>query len=180
MRHRVKTKQFNRDTNHRKMLVRNLVRSLVEHGEIVTTEAKAKETKRWADKLIGKAQKNTVATKRQLHTFFGTREVVNTLVDKIAPAMGKRVSGFSRIVKLGKRRGDNTELVKLSLVEQVEKIGTLKSGLDHAKRPAKSKKAVVKKAVSAKKVPTKKAPAKKVSAKKPSAKKSIKTAKKSK
>jgi len=157
------------------MLVRNLVRSLVEHGEIVTTEAKAKETKRWADKLIGKAQKNTVATKRQLHAFFGTREVVNTLVDKIAPSMKKRVSGFSRIVKLGKRRGDNTELVKLSLVEKSEKLGTLKSGIDYSSRQTKKKKSA-----SAQKITKPKKLARKAVAKKSVTKKTTKIAKKNK
>jgi len=173
MRHRVKTKQFNRDTNHRKMLIRNLVRSLVEHGEIVTTEAKAKETKRWADKLISQAQRDSLNTKRQLHTFFGTRDVVNTLVGKIVPAMGKRTSGFSRITHLGKRRGDNTAMVKLSLVEKPEKLGTLKSGIDYSKkRPAKMKKQVkkpVKKNVKSRK--TAKQTAKVVKSKKKVAKK---------
>lgn len=124
MRHRQKTKQLGRDTKSRKALLRNLVRSLVEHGEVETTEAKAKETKRWADKLIGKAQTDTLATRRQLHTFFGKRDVVNTLVDRVAPALKDRKSGFSTIEKLGNRRGDNSKLVKLSLVEKsVHKLG---------------------------------------------------------
>ncbi|HEX9817826.1 MAG TPA: 50S ribosomal protein L17 [Patescibacteria group bacterium] len=141
MRHRVKAKHFNRDVNHRKMLLRNLVRSLVEQGEITTTQAKAKETKRWADKLIGQAQSQSLATRRRLHRFFGTTDVVNTLVDKVAPAMNKRTAGFSRITNLGQRRGDNTELVKLSLVEKPESLGTLKSGkqFQPKNKPAKVK-----------------------------------------
>jgi len=97
MRHRQKTKQLGRDTKHRKALLRNLVRALIEQGEIVTSEAKAKETKRWADKLIGKAKTDSLATRRLLHTFFGKRDVVNTLVERIAPAMKDRISGFSSI-----------------------------------------------------------------------------------
>lgn len=158
MRHRQQKKHFNRDANHRKMLIRNLVRSLVEHGAITTTEAKAKETKRWVDRLISRASDNTVETRRILHRFFGKRDVVNTLVDKIAPAMGKRQAGFTSIVRLGKRRGDNVELVKLSLVAQPKEIGTLKSGVDHSKKkPAKKKKKISKPTKkSVKKLPTKK------------------------
>lgn len=139
MRHRQKTKQLGRDTKSRKALLRNLVRSLIEHGEVETTEAKAKETKRWADKLIGKAQTDSLAVRRQLHTFFGKRDVVNTLVDKVAPAMKDRKSGFSTIAKLGNRRGDNSKVVKLSLVEaSAKKVGLKapKTEKVEAKKPA--------------------------------------------
>lgn len=146
MRHRVASKQFNRDTNHRKHLLRNLVRSLIEHGEITTTAAKAKETKRLADRLIGMAKTDSVAVRRQLHTFFGKRDVVSTLVEKIAPLMKKRASGFSKVSKLGKRRGDNVEMVKLSLVEQREVNHTLKSHVERPKRVKKPAKKAAKKA----------------------------------
>lgn len=150
MRHRQKTKQLGRDTKSRKALLRNLVRSLVEHGQVETTEAKAKEVKRWADKLIGKAQTDSLNTRRQLHTFFGKRDVVNTLVDRVAPAMKDRKSGFSRIEKLGTRRGDNSKVVKLSLVEkEIHKAG-LKSPEPkkvETKKPAKKAKTETKKSV---------------------------------
>ncbi|NCN45442.1 MAG: 50S ribosomal protein L17 [Candidatus Pacebacteria bacterium CG10_big_fil_rev_8_21_14_0_10_36_11] len=148
MRHRQKTKQLGRDTKHRKALLRNLVRALIEQGEIVTSEAKAKETKRWADKLIGKAKTDSLATRRLLHTFFGKRDVVNTLVERIAPAMKDRISGFSSIEKLGTRRGDNADVVKLSLVEATaKKVGlkapkaekTEKKEVKVAKKPAAKK-----------------------------------------
>ncbi len=150
MRHRQKTKQLGRDTKSRKALLRNLVRSLVEHGQVETTEAKAKEVKRWADKLIGKAQTDSLATRRQLHTFFGKRDVVNTLVDRVAPALKDRKSGFSTIEKLGNRRGDNSKVVKLSLVEKsVHKVG-LKSPESkklEQKKPTKKVEAKTKKSV---------------------------------
>ncbi len=176
MRHRRANKHFNRDTNHRKMLVRNLVRALVEQGEITTTEAKAKAVKQWADRLISTAQGDELHARRLLHRFFGKRDVVNTLVERIAPAMSKRKSGFSRIVRLGKRRGDNVEMVKLSLVEQPKETGTLKSGKTY-KKPAKKavKKAAPKKAASKPKAkPAKKAAAKST---KKNTKKSTKKAK---
>jgi large subunit ribosomal protein L17 len=143
MRHRLKIKHFGRDHNNRKHLLRNLVRSLIEHGEIETTEAKAKEVKRISDKLIGKAKTDSLAVRRQLHTFFGKRDVVNTLVDRVAPAMKDRISGFSSIKKLGKRRGDNSVLVKLSLVEEAAHNLGLKAPkakkAEEKKKPAKKK-----------------------------------------
>ncbi len=143
MRHRVKTKQFNRDTQHRKALLVNLVRALVEQGHIVTTKEKAKEVKRHADVVIGKALNDSLHTRRILHQFFGKRDVVNTLVEKIAPAMKNRVSGFTTLKTVGKRRGDNSLMVKLELVEKPEGIGSLKK--DGSKQPVVSSKKVEKK-----------------------------------
>ncbi len=156
MRHRSKIKKFNRDTKNRKALFKNLVRSLVETGSIVTTEAKAKEVKRIADKIIGKAKTDTVATRRLLHRFFGTRNVVNTLVEKIAPEFTDRVSGFTSISRVGLRRGDNSQLAKLSLVKSPDSIGTLKSATA-IKRIADKKvaKKTVKKATPKKAAPKK-------------------------
>lgn len=148
MRHRVHSLQLNRDTNHRKHLLRNLVRELVEHGAIVTTLVKAKETRRIADRLIGKAQTDDIATRRLLHRFFGKRDVVNTLVDRVAPAMKDRISGFTTISKVGTRRGDNTDMVKLQLMVMPERAGTLRSG-----KPAPEK--AIKKAKPAKTAPKK-------------------------
>ena len=146
MRHRVKKRHFNRDTNHRKHLLRNLVRSLIEQGEITTTVAKAKETKRISDKLISKAGKNDLNTRRVLHRFFGKRDVVNTLVDSVAPAMSDRRSGFTTMSRVGKRRGDNTQLAKLALVVKPENVGSLKSDKNFREATQKplKKKTVVK------------------------------------
>jgi len=126
MKHRIKTKHFNRDSNARKALFKNLVRSLVEHGYIVTTESKAKEIKRIADKIIAKAKVDSIATRRLLHRFFGRRDVVNSLVDRIAPEFSDRNSGFTSIEDVGLRRGDNSKLSKLSLIKVPSVMGTLK------------------------------------------------------
>lgn len=153
MRHRVKIKHFNRDSKARKALFKNLVRSLIEHGYIVTTESKAKEIKRIADKIIAKAKTDSVATRRLLHKFFGRRDVVNSLVDRIAPEFKDRESGFTTLEKVGLRRGDNTKLAKLSLAKLPKRMGTLKAEKIEAKK-------LVKKAVK-KKAPVKKKEAKK-------------------
>lgn len=127
MRHRIRDKKFNRDANNRKALLRNLVRSLVENGEVTTTEIKAKELRRLSDRLIHKAQTNTIATRQLIHRFFGKRDVVNTLVDRIAPLMTDRVSGFTTLTKMGKRKGDNSSIVKVTLVHKPADMGSLKA-----------------------------------------------------
>jgi large subunit ribosomal protein L17 len=116
MRHRSSKTQLGRNTEQRKSLFKNLLRSLFIHGEIQTTEAKAKAIKGIADKLVARAQSNTIAVRRLLGRFFGTRDVVNRLVDEVAPAMKDRKSGFTRIIRLGKRRGDDSIMVKMELV----------------------------------------------------------------
>lgn len=144
MRHRVAKRHFNRDTKHRKAMIMNLVRSLVEQGEIKTTTEKAKEVRRWADKLVSKAKAGDVAARRSLHRFFGKRDVVNTLVDRIAPLFPDRNSGFTTKEVLGKRRGDNTEMTKISFVARPEVVGTLKAPKDAVAvkaTPAKKKSA---------------------------------------
>lgn len=128
MRHGIKSKHFNRDVHSRKALLRELVTAVVKHGEIKTTMPKAKEVRRIADRLIHKAQTDSVATRRTLHRFFGKRDVVNTLVERVAPAMTDRASGFTRISSQGKRRGDNALMVTLALVTKPEVTGTLKAG----------------------------------------------------
>jgi large subunit ribosomal protein L17 len=127
MRHRVQARHFNRDANHRKALLTNLIRFLIEHGEIVTTREKAKEVKRLADKIISKAQTDDLATRRQLHKIFGKRDVVNTLIESVAKQMSDRKSGFTTTSIVGSRRGDNTLLVKISLVKQPETKGLVKA-----------------------------------------------------
>jgi len=116
MRHRIADKKFNRDSNARKALLKALAIALFEQGKITTTQAKAKVLKRLADKLISRAQKGQMADRRILHRFFGKRDVVNTLVDRIAPSMMDRTSGFTRIAVEGSRRGDNTTVASISLI----------------------------------------------------------------
>lgn len=149
MRHRVQKNHFNRNTNERKALLKSLLRNLIEQGEIVTTDGKAKEIKRLMDKLVYKAKTDTVENRRLLHRVFGRRDVVNTLFVRVAPAMGERVSGFTSISKNGSRRGDSAQMVTLKFVAEYDRTGTLSSGKTYeAKAEAKpvAKKAPVKKA----------------------------------
>ncbi|MDQ3008481.1 MAG: 50S ribosomal protein L17 [bacterium] len=132
MRHRVAGTHFSRDTKGRKALLKSLVLALIERGEMTTTKTKAKELQRVADRLIHKAQDNSVASRRTLHAFFGTRAAVNTITERIAPAMADRISGFTTMAPAGQRRGDNSEMVKISLMTKPERLGTFKSGISYA------------------------------------------------
>lgn len=118
MKHRVKKTKLNRNTSSRKALFKSLITSLIQVGEIKTTESKAKAIKGLTDKLIRTSQGSSVAARRLLARFFGKRDIVNQLVDQVAPAMKDRKSGFTRITPIGNRRGDNAMMVKMELVEK--------------------------------------------------------------
>ncbi|HSW89768.1 MAG TPA: 50S ribosomal protein L17 [Patescibacteria group bacterium] len=137
MRHRSATKHLSRDSEQRKSLFKNLLRALFEHGSIETTEAKAKAIKSIADKLVSRAQQGTLPARRLIAQFFGYRSVANRLVDEVAPAMSDRKSGFTRIVRLGKRRGDDSMMVKMELINTPEKKEIRKDQVDQKKTEEK-------------------------------------------
>ncbi|HOA11925.1 50S ribosomal protein L17 [Candidatus Woesebacteria bacterium] len=152
MKHGVKAKHFNRDTQSRKALLRNSLRGLIEHGQIETSEARAKEIRRLADKLINQAQKGDVATRRRIHRYFGKRDVVNTLFDQVVPAVAERKSGFCSLEKLANRRGDNMPVYRLSLLVEEKKWQSLKNDSNKTdKKASASKKTETKKETTKKK-----------------------------
>lgn len=140
--HRNKNKKLNRDTKSRKALFKGLIRSLVEHGVVTTTEVKAKLLKQLADKVIHRAQVDSIANRRLLHKFFGRRDVVNTLVERIAPEFTDRTSGFTTIKKADLRRGDNTQMLEVSLIKMPKDMGSLKKPQSSVEPVAKAKKVV--------------------------------------
>lgn len=109
-------RKLGRPTAHRRAMLRNLTTSLLENGKIRTTETRAKEVKRMADKMITLGKKNTLHTKRQALSYITKREVVTKLFDEIAPKYQSRNGGYTRIVKIGPRRGDAAEMAVLELV----------------------------------------------------------------
>ncbi|MFC1749923.1 50S ribosomal protein L17 [Pseudomonadota bacterium] len=119
MRHRISTKKFNRSTKHRKAMFKNLLAALITHGEITTTQAKAKSIKPKIDKLITKAKKNSLHSRRLIHSYFNDKQVTNRLVDHLAPNMTTRISGYTRIVKQNNRLGDNTLLARIEFVDKI-------------------------------------------------------------
>lgn len=118
MRHRVSGRKFNLDRNKRKALFKNLINALVIHGEIKTTESKAKAVRRLIEKLITKGKKQTLNSRRLIASFLQNNKAVNKIVDELSPLFKKRPGGFTRIVRLGKRKGDDSMMVKLELVEK--------------------------------------------------------------
>jgi large subunit ribosomal protein L17 len=118
MRHRIAGRKLGRDTSHRKALFRNLVTSLFEHGKISTTDAKAKEIRRVAEKLITLGKRGTLHARRQALAYIRKPSVVTRLFSEISPRYAQRPGGYTRIIKLGRRRGDDAPLSVLQLVEE--------------------------------------------------------------
>ena len=118
-RHGYKGRKFGRKTDQRDALNRGLMCSLIKYQSITTTLAKAKEMRRGAERLITIAKTNTLANRRLLISRLGDVEVVDLLMDQIAPQI-KRDSGYLRIERAGFRKGDNTELATISFVDDIE------------------------------------------------------------
>lgn len=104
------------NTGHRKAMLRNLVTSLFRDERINTTEARAKEVKSIAEKLVTTAKSGDLAARRQVLAYVYEEDVARKLFDKIAPKYAGRPGGYTRIVKVGRRRGDAAEMVLLELV----------------------------------------------------------------
>ena len=117
MRHNVSGRKLNRTPAHRKMLYRNLVTALFKHGRIQTTVPKAKEARSVAEKLITFAKRGDLHARRQAAKKVNEPAVLQKLFDEIGPAMADRPGGYTRIMRIGPRRGDNAELAILELVD---------------------------------------------------------------
>src|SRR5215469_10100903 len=114
MRHLNSGRKLNRTASHRKALFRNMVLSLIRHGRILTTDAKAKELRRYADKMVTLGKQGDLAARRLAFAFMQSRDAVKKLFDEIAPRFKERNGGYTRVVKFGFRRGD---AAPLSIVE---------------------------------------------------------------
>ncbi len=123
MRHRIAGRHLGRNTAQRKALFSNLVRELYLHERITTTEAKARAIRADAEKLITKAKHglkddgNRVHAQRQVVSYLHDKTVAKKVFDELAPRFVDRNGGYTRMVKLGKRRGDNADMVILELVD---------------------------------------------------------------
>jgi large subunit ribosomal protein L17 len=121
MRHLKSGRKLNRDSAHRRALLRNMVTSLLQHEHLQTTDAKAKELRRWADRMITLGKRGTLHARRQALSFVRSRMVVAKLFDDIAPRFGSRPGGYTRITKLGTRQGDAAPLSLIELVERSDR-----------------------------------------------------------
>jgi large subunit ribosomal protein L17 len=136
MHHRIAGRKLGRTTSHRVSMLRNLVTSLLEHEKVKTTDAKAKELRPLAEKLIGLGKRGDLHARRQALSVVRKAEVVKKLFETLSPRYQSRTGGYLRIVKIGFRPGDGAP------VSLVELIGEGKEGA--AKGKGKKKKEKVK------------------------------------
>ena len=111
-----KTRRFGGSSQHQKLMMANLVASLIAAEAITTTEAKAKAMRPIAEKMITKAKKGGVHNHRQVVKFLRDREMATKLFDEIGPRYEDRPGGYTRILKLGPRSGDNAPMARIELV----------------------------------------------------------------
>jgi large subunit ribosomal protein L17 len=117
MRHQKQRNKLSRDSAHRRALLRNLCREVIEHERIQTSQAKAKAVKPKMEKLITLGKRGDVHARRQALAELGQDKfLVHKLFEEVAPRYAERPGGYTRIVKLGPRRSDSTEMVFLELV----------------------------------------------------------------
>ncbi|RKD25410.1 LSU ribosomal protein L17P [Caminicella sporogenes DSM 14501] len=109
-------RKLGRPTAHRNLMLRNLVTSLLKNGRIETTETRAKETRKMAEKMITLAKRGDLHARRQVLAYVLDETVVKTLFDEIAPKYKDRNGGYTRIYKLGPRRGDAAPMAIIELV----------------------------------------------------------------
>ena len=118
MRHRKKGRKLNRTAAHRKALLRNMATSLFRHGRIETTTAKAKELRPFAERVITLAKRGDLHARRLAAQKIQDPEVLGKLFGEIGPRFAERPGGYTRILKLGSRRGDAAEMALIELVEK--------------------------------------------------------------
>ena len=134
MRHGDKIKNLSRTASHRRALLSNLASQLIAHKRIVTTLAKAKALRIYVEPLITKGKENTTHQRRVVFSYLQDKEAVHELFSTVAEKVGGRPGGYTRIIKLGARTGDNAETAMIELVDFNEIYG---KGKGDAKEGAK-------------------------------------------
>lgn len=117
MRHRVQGRKLGRTSAHRKALFRNQLTALFTHERIITTVSKAKELRPIAERMVTIARTGTLAARRRVATMVQDKEIAKRLFDEIAPRFADRPGGYTRIMRLGRRHGDNAELAIIEFVD---------------------------------------------------------------
>ena len=121
-RHGYQGRKFGRERDQRRALLKGLATSLVEHGKIETTLPKAKETRRYIEKLITKAKKGDLANRRHVIAGLNTQAAAFKLVDEIAPQLTGRTSGHVRVVRTRLRVGDGAQMATISFVDELKEV----------------------------------------------------------
>jgi large subunit ribosomal protein L17 len=134
MRHMNQGRKLNRTSAHRKALFRNLVLSLVKHERIKTTDAKAKELRGFADRMVTLGKRGDLSARRLAFNFMQSRDAVKKLFDEIAPRFKERNGGYTRVVKFGFRRGDAAPLSIIEFTDVSERAASNKPRKKKAQR----------------------------------------------
>lgn len=116
MRHAKRGKRLGSNASQKKTILQNLTRELIRHKKIKTTELRAKEVRSMVDKAITLGKRGDLHARRQALNILGSKELVHDLFTEISPSMEDRSGGYTRILKIGPRKGDNAEMVYLELV----------------------------------------------------------------
>ncbi|MGA1199514.1 MAG: 50S ribosomal protein L17 [Candidatus Latescibacterota bacterium] len=122
MRHGQKGRKLGRTASHKRAMLNNMATSLFEHGTIRTTLPKAKELRGVAERLITFAKRGDLAARRQILRRIRNKVIVSKLCDEIGPSFSDRSGGYTRILKIGPRRGDSTELCMIQLVGEEARV----------------------------------------------------------
>jgi large subunit ribosomal protein L17 len=118
MRHRAKGRQLSRTSSHKRAMLNNMATSLFQHDRVVTTEAKAKELRPFAEKLITLARRGDLHARRLVERRIKDREVLGRLFAEIGPRFAARPGGYTRILKLGHRPGDGADVARIELLSE--------------------------------------------------------------
>jgi large subunit ribosomal protein L17 len=136
MGHRDKVHKLGRTKSHREAMLANMAMSLFLHRVIKTTDSKAKALRPLVDRLISTAKKDTLASKRLVARTIDQKQVFKKLFKEIVPQFGDRTSGFTRVIKLGVRRGDGAPMSVVELLTEKPKVETDKKKAKKAKKEA--------------------------------------------
>ena len=139
MRHLNSGKQLGRNSSHRKAMYRNMVVSLLKHESITTTDIKAKELRKYVDRLITLGKRGTLAARRRARVTVNDREALQKLFSSLADRFKERPGGYTRIIKLGVREGDNAPLSQIQLIPEVAAPKEKEAVKSKAKAPKKEK-----------------------------------------
>lgn len=124
MRHRNTGRKFSRTSSHRKMMFSNMCCSLIQHEQITTTLAKAKELRRYIEPLITVSKEDSVATRRRVFDILRSKSAVGKLFTALGPRFKQRPGGYLRILKCGFRPGDNAPMAIIQLLDRPEEAAT--------------------------------------------------------
>ena len=134
MRHLNSGRKLNRTSAHRKALFKNMVLALIRHERIKTTDPKAKELRRYADRMVTLGKRNDLTARRLAFAFMQSRDAVKKLFDEIAPRFKDRNGGYTRVIKFGHRRGDAAMLSVIEFTGQEEQSKSKKPRKRSAKK----------------------------------------------